>query len=70
MAKVEENYYTLMTLQEHVIFKKRTKHTLINIGSGVEKSIKDFAKFIMRKMKVDLKINYDLSKPNGTPRKN
>ena len=49
--------------------KKRTKHTLINIGSGVEKSIKDFAKFIMRKMKVDLKINYDLSKPNGTPRK-
>jgi len=49
--------------------KKNTKHTLINIGSGVEKSIKDFAKFIMRKMKVDLKIDFDLSKPNGTPRK-
>ena len=49
--------------------KKNTKHTLINIGSGVEKTIKDFAKFIMRKMKVDLKIDYDLSKPNGTPRK-
>jgi GDP-L-fucose synthase len=49
--------------------KKKTKHTLINIGSGVEKSIKDFAKFIMRKMKVDLKIDFDLSKPNGTPRK-
>ena len=49
--------------------KKNTKHTLINIGSGVEKSIKDFAKFIMSKMKVDLKINFDLSKPNGTPRK-
>ncbi len=49
--------------------KKKTKHTLINIGSGVEKSIKDFAKFIMRKMKVDLKIDYDFSKPNGTPRK-
>ena len=42
---------------------------MINIGSGVEKSIKDFAKFIMRKMKVDLKIDYDFSKPNGTPRK-
>ena len=49
--------------------KKKTKHTLINIGSGVEKSIKDFAKFIMRKMKVDLKIDFYLSKPNGTPRK-
>jgi GDP-L-fucose synthase len=49
--------------------RKKTKHTLINIGSGVEKSIKDFAKFIMRKMKVDLKIDFDLSKPNGTPRK-
>ena len=49
--------------------KKNTKHTLINIGSGVEKSIKDFAKFIMRKMKVNLKIDFDLSKPNGTPRK-
>ena len=23
----------------------------------------------MKKMKVDLKINFDLSKPNGTPRK-
>ncbi len=49
--------------------KKNTKHTLINIGSGVEKSIKDFAKFIMQKMKVDLKIDFDPSKPNGTPRK-
>ena len=49
--------------------KKNTKHTLINIGSGVEKSIKNFAKFIMIKMKVNLKINFDLSKPNGTPRK-
>ncbi len=49
--------------------KINTKHTLINIGSGVEKSIQDFAKFIMKKMKVDLKINFDLSKPNGTPRK-
>ena len=49
--------------------KKNTKHTLINIGSGVEKSIKDFAKFIMSKMKVNLKIKFDFSKPNGTPRK-
>ena len=49
--------------------KKNTKHTIINIGSGVEKSIKDFAKFIMKKMKVELKIDFDLSKPNGTPRK-
>ena len=58
-----------MKINFEFFLKKNTKHTLINIGSGEEKSIKDFAKFIMRKMKVDLKIDFDPSKPNGTPRK-
>ena len=49
--------------------KKKTKHFLINIGSGKEKTILDFAKFIMSKLNVDLKIKYDTKKPNGTPRK-
>ena len=49
--------------------KKETKHTLINIGSGQEKTIKDFANFMMKKMNINLKIKYDRSKPNGTPRK-
>ncbi len=49
--------------------KKKTKESFINIGSGNEKSIVGFAKFIMKKLKVKLKINYDNSKPNGMKRK-
>ena len=49
--------------------KKKTKHNLINIGSGIEKTISQYAQFIMRKIGVKLKIKYDLKKPNGTPRK-
>lgn len=49
--------------------KKKTKESFINIGSGIEKSITGYAKFIMKKLKVKLKINYDISKPNGMKRK-
>lgn len=48
---------------------KKTEHSLINIGSGEERTIKDFAKFILERLKIDLKIIFDKSKPNGTPRK-
>jgi GDP-L-fucose synthase len=51
--------------------KRKTKHTIINIGSGKDSSIKDFAKLFLKiiipNKKIDIK--YDLSKPNGTPRK-
>ena len=49
--------------------KRKTKHSLINIGSGKEKSILEFAKFIMKKLRADMKIKFDKTKPNGTPRK-
>ena len=49
--------------------KKKTSHTLINIGSGQEKTIYEFCKFIMKKLKIKLKIKLDKKKPNGTPRK-
>ena len=49
--------------------RKKTKHTLINIGSGVEKTVEGYAKFLMKKFQKKLKIKKDLSKPNGTPRK-
>ncbi len=49
--------------------KKKTKHTLINIGSGEERSILSFAKFVMKKLNVKLKIKLDRNKPSGTPRK-
>ena len=49
--------------------KKKTNHTLINIGSGKEKTILGFAKFIIKKLNIDIKIKFDKKKPNGTPRK-
>ena len=48
---------------------KKTKNSLINIGSGEERSILDYAKFILKKLNVNLKIKFDKSKPNGTFRK-
>ena len=48
---------------------KKTKETLINIGSGKEMKIIDYAKFIMSELQLDLKIKLDPSKPDGTPRK-
>ncbi len=49
--------------------KKKTKESLINIGSGKEKSISGYAKYLIQKFGLKLKISYDKSKPNGTPRK-
>tara|TARA_B100000780_G_scaffold267831_1_gene225255 strand:- start:847 stop:1797 length:951 start_codon:yes stop_codon:yes gene_type:complete len=50
---------------------KKTKHSIINIGSAKDYSIKEYAKIILNiilpNKKIDIK--YDLSKPNGTPRK-
>lgn len=48
---------------------KTTKEFLINIGSGKEMKIIDYAKFIIKYLKSDIKIKFDPSKPDGTPRK-
>ena len=48
---------------------KKTKETLINIGSGNEMKIIDYAKFIIKHLNADLLIKFDKSKPDGTPRK-
>ena len=48
---------------------KKTKESLINIGSGFEKTIEQYAKFIIKNFNTNLKIKYDRTKPNGTPRK-
>ena len=34
--------------------KKKTKHSLINIGSGIENTIVGFSKFVMKKIDVNL----------------
>ena len=49
--------------------KKTTKHSLINIGSGDEKTILEYCKFIFKQINLKLKIMFDKTKPNGTPRK-
>ena len=49
--------------------KKKTKHTLINIGSGIEKSIENYAKFIMKKLNFKTNIVFNKNKPNGVKRK-
>jgi len=50
---------------------KKTKDTIINIGSGRDSSIKEFANLFLKILipKKKILIKYDLSKPNGTPRK-
>jgi len=41
---------------------KKVKHYLINIGSSQEKSIKEFAKLILKVLKVKLKVKFDNNK--------
>ena len=48
---------------------KKTKHKIINIGSKVEMSISDYAKFIMKSLNVDLKIRFIKKSFKGTIRK-
>ncbi len=51
--------------------KKKIKETVINIGTGKDYTIKEYAKKILDQILPNKKISikYDLEKPNGTPRK-
>ena len=48
---------------------KKIKEPFINVGIGKDYPIKWYAKFLMKKIKVNLKIKYDKSKPDGMPKK-
>ncbi len=48
---------------------KKTKEAIINIGTGRDKKIIDYAKFIMKMLDYKVKIKFDNTKPNGVPRK-
>ena len=48
---------------------KKTKKNLINIGTGREYSIEQYAKFIIKALGLKLKIKFDRFFPDGTPRK-
>ena len=49
--------------------KKKTKETLINIGSGKDFTIKQYASFIIKSLNLNIKIKFENSKLDGTPRK-
>jgi GDP-L-fucose synthase len=49
--------------------KKKTKHSLINIGSGEERSIYEYAKIIAKKINYTGTFEFDKSKPDGMKRK-
>ena len=53
----------------YLLIKKKTDHNIINIGSGEEISIIKLAKKIAFILGYKGKFNYNLNKPNGTPRK-
>ena len=50
---------------------KKFKETILNIGTGNDFSINEYAKIILSSIipNKKIKIRYDKSKPNGTPRK-
>jgi GDP-L-fucose synthase len=48
---------------------KKTKESLINVGTGSDRSVLNYAKFILKKLDLSCKIILDKSKPNGTLRK-
>jgi GDP-L-fucose synthase len=68
-AKRELMYVDDLANACEFFLKKKTKHFLINIGSGNEKTIIQYAKYIMKKLKIDLEIRLNMNKPDGTPRK-
>jgi len=58
-------------LADAILFfiNKKIKEDFINIGSGNDHSIKWYVKFIMKQLKVKLKVKYDSKKPDGVKRK-
>jgi len=48
---------------------KETKQSLINIGTGKDIKIEQYAKSIMKFLNIKINIHFDKTKPDGTPRK-
>ena len=48
---------------------KNIKDTIINIGTGKDMRIKDYANFLIKKLKLKVNIKYDNKKPDGVFRK-
>ena len=48
---------------------KKTKYTLINIGTGKDMTIKQYANFMIKKLNLKVKLKFNKSKPDGMYRK-
>ena len=48
---------------------KKIAYPLINIGTGIDKTILEYAKILMSEFKIKLKIEYDKTKPDGVRKK-
>jgi len=48
---------------------KKTKESLINIGTSKDIKIEQYAKLIMKFLNIRINIHFDKTKPDGTPRK-
>jgi GDP-L-fucose synthase len=70
-GKVKRELVFSEDIADAVIYflNKKTKHSLINIGSGMEKTIKEYAQFVLNYLNLDIKILLDRSKPDGVRRK-
>ena len=71
-GKVKREITYVDEVSEACLFflEQKTKHSLINIGSGYEKTIKSFIKFIATKLRVKSKIMFNNDEfLDGTPRK-
>lgn len=53
----------------YFLFKNYNELSLINIGSGIDISIKELAEIIVSEVDYSGELIYDFSKPDGTPRK-
>ena len=71
-GKVKRELIFVDDIADACIFfmNKKVKHSLINIGSEKENTIKNFAKLIAKKINSKIKIKFDKNlKMSGTPRK-
>ena len=70
-GKVKRELMYVDDLADACIFflEKKTKESLINVGTGHEMSISDYAKFILNELNFKCKITLDKKKPDGTKRK-
>ena len=53
----------------YLLYEKKTEHALINIGTGEDLTINQFARQIMRYFDINLKIKNNKKMPDGVKRK-